>query len=81
MNTAPSLETAKGKLTNGWTMENLPVQDTNPNWSEIRVDCNLTCLEVVLLQNEIVRRIHNETVQRNQGLVDILPIPHLLLIA
>ena len=56
MNPSAPLETVIGKLMNGWTMETLPVRDTNPFWLEIRRDCNLTAPEVVLLQNEIARR-------------------------
>ena len=57
MNSAASLETAIAKLTNGWTMEMLPVRETsNPILLEIRRDCNLSGPEVALLQNEIVRR-------------------------
>jgi len=52
-----SLQIAINKLCKGWTLETLPINDSNnPLWAEIRADCNLTGPEIALLQNEIAQR-------------------------
>ena len=49
-----TLMTAKAQLSNGWKMSNLPLDNHDVLWDNVKIDCSLSNPQLASLKNEMI---------------------------